>query len=112
MVMKALGDGAAALSNVKELVSIAASIDEKRLKILDSLVTRVINLAATKGVTAPDPRTLEIVLEILKAFATCPVENLQEANAFADKILKIIKTTPPEMMALGKELGAALTEKK
>lgn len=108
--MKALGDGAAAISNVKELVSIAASIDEKRLKLLDSLVTKAVSLAATK--TVPDVHTLELVVELFKAFATCPVENLQEANVFADKLLKVIKAAPPELLALGKDLVPALTDKK
>ena len=98
MVMNALKG----LENATEIIKAVQSIDEKRLKALNQLVGNIRELLALP--TAADPKSLEMVLQIIKAWAGAPLENLQAGIEALDKLLKIIKTAPPELLALGQDL--------
>lgn len=102
MVMKAL-EG---LQNATAIVQAASAIDEKRLKMLNQLVGSIRELVALPA--AADPRVLEMILQIMKLWFTAPLENLQAGVDALDKVLKIIKTAPPELLALGKDVLKSL----
>ncbi|MDD3102533.1 MAG: hypothetical protein PHE59_05310, partial [Patescibacteria group bacterium] len=78
------------LENATEIVKAASSIDEKRLKQLNQLVGNIRELVALPA--AADPRVLEMILQIMKAWFAAPLENLQSGVDALDRVLKIIKT--------------------
>lgn len=90
------------LGNVKEMVQTLGSVDEKRLKLFNQILDKLIILTTNPNLPS-DPRSMEKVLDVLKTLSTMPLENIKEIHGTVDGIEKLVRTVPAELLAIAKE---------
>lgn len=90
------------IGNVKEMISIVSGVDEKRLKLFNQLLDKIIALTTNPNLPS-DPRSMEKVLDVLKMLSTMPLENLKEIHGTVDGLEKLVRTVPAELLAIAKE---------
>lgn len=87
----------------KAIVKEIAAIDEKRLRIIDSIAGKMVTLISLPA--APDPVTMAKLAETVVPLLTLPLENLKEIHAIVDGLIKLTKSTPPELVAAIKDIA-------
>ena len=92
------------LANAKDMITALSSIDEKRLKLFNSILEKVVSLTANTALTA-DPDGLNKVLELLRMLSNMPLENLREIHGTVDGLEKALKNVPSELVSLAKDLA-------
>lgn len=102
-LMESLAALAGSAPEVKVIIKEIAAIDEKRLRIIDAIAGKMVTIMSLPA--APDPATMAKLAETVVPLLTLPIENLREIHAIIDGLLKLAKSTPPEIVAALREVA-------